>query len=72
MTVKEYTDILNKMRSVYPYDDEKTYIRVDLDLKSASRNVVTLKTMDERTGITVVLTQEAKEYQEYGNGNNNR
>lgn len=59
-TVKEFKDALEVMREVYPYKDEETYIRNDVNYSSMEHSVLEISTID-KTGVMVHLSCCVKE-----------
>lgn len=56
MTIKEMNTILNAMRSIYPFKDDKTYLYT-YDLTSGRHNRVDITTKDDKTGITITMSK---------------
>ena len=59
-TVEEFKGALEVMRSVYPYEDEKTYIVSDTSLYSCEHTQLEIHTVD-KTGVRVNLSCDVKE-----------
>ena len=57
VTVKQYKDLLEEMKKVYPYEDEKTNINCMADLTTRYPRLE-IQTEDEATGITVIMRAE--------------
>lgn len=55
-TVKQFKDTLEQMKTIYNFDDEKTYIQTR-NLESNYRDTVSIVTCDENTGITIEMTK---------------
>lgn len=56
MTVKQYKDLLEEMKTVYPYKDEKTKIDTSMQLAYSSPRLE-IQTEDEKTGVTIVMSK---------------
>ena len=54
--VKQFLDALDEMKTIYPFDDEKTII-CTRDLKSLSHNHLAIRTQDEKTGIYIEMSK---------------
>ena len=59
-TVKEFKDVLEVMRSVYPFKDEETYVTSDINRYTAEHSVLEITTKD-KTGVRVNLMCDVKE-----------
>ena len=53
-TVKQFKDILDEMKKIYPYDDERTRLYT-LDLTTQSPSRVEIYTVDDSTGIDILM-----------------
>lgn len=53
--MKQYKDLLEKMKKVYPYDDKKTEINYFENMGMCPK--LELRTKDEDTGVMVVLSE---------------
>ena len=60
MTIKDLNRTLGIMHTVYPYEDEKTEIRIEPDLRSEEVNIVNLRTYDEDTQTIITLERRAE------------
>lgn len=56
-TVKQFLDTLDEMRTIYPFEDDKTRLSTHSP-ESLSHNALTIVTKDERTGIWIELHKE--------------
>lgn len=56
VTVKQYKDLLEEMKTVYQYEDEKTNINYMVDMMTRYPRLE-IQTEDEKTGVTVVLSK---------------
>lgn len=56
VTVKQYKDLLEEMKTVYPYDDEKTNINHMIDIMARYPRLE-IQTEDEKTGVTIVMSK---------------
>jgi hypothetical protein len=59
VTVKQVKDILEEMKTIYAYKDEKTAFDLGNDPSRWDRNVVNIITKDEETGITIDMKKNA-------------
>lgn len=57
MKLQQFYDVLEEMRSIYPFEADKTYIGNLQDLPSGSFRNVEILTTDEKTGIQIVLSK---------------
>lgn len=57
MSLQQFYDVLEEMRSIYPFEAEKTYIGNLRDLPSDSMRNVEIITKDEKSGIQIVLSK---------------
>lgn len=58
-TVKQFKDTIEEMRTIYPFDDDKSYIST-FDILRQTENIFRIRTVDEKTGITVILEKNLK------------
>lgn len=56
VTVKQYKDLLEEMKTVYPYKDEKTNVNLMVDIMARYPRLE-IQTEDEKTGVTVILSK---------------
>ena len=57
MTIEKINEVLNEMRTIYPFDDKETYIQLG-DLISGQRSdLVDITTKDKKTGITITMSK---------------
>lgn len=63
-TVKQFKDMLQEMKSIYPYDEEKTYLSTD-SIRDMSHSHLELRTVDEKTGVTIVMAKDVERGEEY-------
>lgn len=59
-TVKQFKDILEEMRNVYPFKDEKTFLSTH-GILSQGNNALEIHTEDEKTGVTIVMSKRLPE-----------
>lgn len=59
-TVKQFTDGLEKMRSIYPFDDNKTRLST-FDIGTRNPYNLQISTRDEKTGIMICMEKDIKE-----------
>lgn len=57
MTLKQFYDVLKDMRSIYPFEDDKTYLGNLRDLPSDSFLNVEILTKDEKTGVQIIMSK---------------
>lgn len=63
-TVKQFKDMLEEMKTVYPYDDEKAYLSTE-NIRDMSHSHLELRTVDEKTGVTIVMAKDVERGEEY-------
>lgn len=56
VTVKQYKDLLEEMKTVYPYKDEKTNVNYMVDMMTRYPRLE-IQTEDEKTGVTIVMSK---------------
>lgn len=56
-TVKQFMEALEEMRTIYPFDDEKTTMHT-LSPYTHSHGILRIFTRDERTGIHIEMTKD--------------
>ena len=57
MTLQQFYDVLEDMRTIYPFESDKTYLGDLRDLPSGSLMNVEILTKDEKTGIQIVMSK---------------
>lgn len=57
MTLQQFYDVLEDMRTIYPFEADKTYLGDLRDLQSDSLMNVEILTKDEKTGIQIVMSK---------------
>lgn len=55
-TVKQFKEALEEMKTIYPYDDNKTVIQTR-DIISLGNNHLSIATKDEKTGILIEMSK---------------
>ena len=60
MSLTQMKEVLDEMRSVYKYDETRTYLGDLRDLNSCSQRRVEIMTVDEKTDVTVVMSKKVK------------
>lgn len=55
MTIKQFNDTIDTMRSVYNFRDEFTSLDEFTDFRTESNRQVCIHTIDDATGVEVVL-----------------
>ena len=58
LTVEELFTILEEMRGIYPYKNDKTRVTVRLDCATNEYRMVELVTVDEKTGVTIHMSKK--------------
>lgn len=61
LTIKALNETLKEMATIYEYNEEKTAIRIENDVRRCVDSVVHIRTKDEKTGILVELMKDALE-----------
>lgn len=61
ITVEALKNTLEEMKTIYQFDDKKTVFRMSRDLKMCSETVVEIRTIDEKTGIEVIMAKNGAE-----------
>lgn len=54
MTLKQFHETVDELKTIYPFEDDKTRLTI-YDLCSRTNNMVQLTTTDAKTGATVVV-----------------
>ena len=57
MTIKQFKETVEEMRTVYPFKDENAYLGNLRDIKSDEMRQIDIHTMDEKTGVFIVLSK---------------
>ena len=60
MTLKEFNDTVETMRTIYPFEDDKTRICELYDFESNSMKRVEIITKDERTNTQIVMSKDVE------------
>ena len=60
MTLKEFNDTVEVMRTIYPFEDDKTRICELYDLRTDRLNRVQIITEDERTNTQIVMSKDVE------------
>ena len=63
MTLKQFYDVLEDMRTIYPFEADKTYLGNLRDLPSDSILNVEILTKDEKTGVEIILRKGVNPYE---------
>lgn len=58
-TVKQFKEMIEEMRTIYPFEDDKTYIST-YSIISHENGRLQLETKDEKTGVTIVMEKDVK------------
>lgn len=56
-TVKQFKDALDEMKTIYPFEDEKTRIQTR-DMIELSHNHLSIVTKDEKTGVWIEMSKK--------------
>ena len=65
MTIKDLNRTLGIMHTVYPYEDEKTEIWIEPDLRSEVLKRVTLRTYDAEKDTIITLEKKVEHESEH-------
>ena len=60
MTITEFNEVLDEMRTVYAFDENETYLSDLSDLLTNSQRRVEIVTQDKETGIQIVMSKAVK------------
>lgn len=61
-TVKQFKDMIEEMRSIYPFDDEKAYMSTH-DLVTHDNSRLQIQVKDEKTGVLIVMEKYVPDIQ---------
>lgn len=56
-TIKQFKDTLEEMKTIYNYDDAETIMSTH-NILTLSNDYLEIKTVDEKTGIMIVMAKE--------------
>lgn len=56
-TIKQFKDTIEEMRTLYPFEDDKTYMSTH-NLIYQGNNKLQIQTMDEKTDIIIVMEKQ--------------
>lgn len=56
-TVKQFMDTLDEMKTIYHFDDSKTYIQTR-DIINLGHDHLSIRTIDEKTGILIEMSKK--------------
>lgn len=59
MTLKQFYETVDELKTIYPFEDDKTRLTI-YDLCSRTNNMVRLTTTDAKTGATVVVEKRPR------------
>lgn len=59
-TVKQFKDILEEMKTIYPYKDEDTILSTH-NIMTMHHDSLEISTTDEETGIKIVMAKQCRE-----------
>ena len=57
MSIADFISVLDEMKKIYPFKNDKTYLGNLRDLPSDSFRNVEIITKDEKTGIQIVMSK---------------
>lgn len=61
-TVKQFKDMIEEMRTVYPFEDDKTYLSTH-NIVSGDNSRLEIQTKDEKTGVDIVMSKHVPDIQ---------
>lgn len=61
-TVKQFKDMIEEMRSIYPFDDEKAYMST-YNLVTHENSRLQIQVKDEKTGVLIVMEKHVPDIQ---------
>ena len=61
-TVKQFKDMIEEMRSIYPFDDEKACMSTH-DLVTHDNSRLQIQVKDEKTGVLIVMEKHVSDIQ---------
>lgn len=59
MTIARLNEVLNEMRTIYPFDDKDTYVQLGDKVTGSWSDLVDIQTKDKKTGITITMSKHA-------------
>ena len=59
ITVEALYKTLDEMKTIYPYENEKTIFKLEGNIVTCQDSIVTIETKDEKTGIWVKMSKDA-------------
>ena len=59
MSISEFNKIIEEMKSIYPFQDNKAFLGNLHDMLTNGPNQVEVITNDEKTGIRIVMAKKA-------------
>lgn len=63
MILKAMKMVLNEMKGIYPYEEDKADVTLHNSVYTMRENVVELRTKDELTGIQIIMSKDGTEYE---------
>jgi hypothetical protein len=57
MSLSDFNAVIEEMRGIYPFKNNKTYLSNLRDMISNSQRRVEIITTDEKTGVNIVLSK---------------
>lgn len=61
-TVKQFKDMIKEMRTIYPFEDDKTYLSTH-NIVSVDNNRLEIQTKDDKTGVDIVMSKHVPDIQ---------
>lgn len=55
-TIKQFLDTLETMRTIYPFEDEKTRLQTS-NIQNLEHNHLSIITKDEKTGVWIEMSK---------------
>ena len=59
-TVKQFKDMIDEMRSIYPFEDEKAYMSTH-NLVTYDNSKLQIQVKDEKTGVLIVMEKHVSD-----------
>ena len=59
MTIQRLNEVLDEMRTIYPFEDKDTYVQLGDKVTGRWSDLVDIQTKDRKTGITISLSKHA-------------
>ena len=59
MTIARLNEVLDEMRTIYPFEDKETYIQLGDKVTGRWSDLIDIQTKDKKTGITISMSKHA-------------